>query len=132
MTSQIFYRCVRSLSGKEDNGGIKRALLESIASGVVTRPQDVERYAACTFFASVSTQQDANDTGAIIKKTVQYLVENEFVRLQRCDDKTPDRNKENINDTEEVSEAHLYGIYFRNGTHKFLTDGLIRSRPAEI
>lgn len=86
------------MSGKEDNGGIKRALLEVIASGVVTRPQDVERYAACTFFASVPAQQDANDTDAVIKKTVKFLVENEFVRLQRREDE----NKENNEETEEV------------------------------
>ena len=90
------------ISGKEDNGGIKRALLEVIASGVVTRPQDVERYAACTFFASVPAQQDANDTDAVIKNTVKFLVENEFVRLQRCDDTDTDENKENNAETEEV------------------------------
>jgi len=90
------------ISGKEDNGGIKRALLEVIASGVVTRPQDVERYAACTFFASVPSQQDANDTDAMIKKTVKFLVENEFVRLQRCDDTKRDENKENNDETDEV------------------------------
>lgn len=91
------------ISGKEDNGGIKRALLEVIASGVVTRPQDVERYAACTFFASVPAQQDENDTDAVIKKTVKFLVENEFVRLQKCDNKKADENKENNGETEEVS-----------------------------
>lgn len=91
--------CLSLISGKEDNGGIKRALLEVIASGVVTRPQDVERYAACTFFASVPAQQDANDTDAVIKKTVKFLVENEFVRLQKCDNE----NKENNEETEEVT-----------------------------
>ncbi|KAL9969374.1 hypothetical protein ACROYT_G021583 [Oculina patagonica] len=90
------------LLGKEENGGIKRALLEVIASGVVTRPQDVERYAACTFFASVPAQQDANDTDAVIKKTVKFLVENEFVRLQKCDDKKTNENKENNGEAEEV------------------------------
>ena len=80
---------------------MKRALLEVIASGIVTRPQDVERYAACTFFASVPTQQEADDTDAVIKRTVQFLVENEFVRLQRCENKD-DENKEN-NNTEVVS-----------------------------
>ena len=92
---------VTSPLGKEDNGGMKRALLEVIASGVVTRPQDVERYAACTFFASVPTQQEADDTDAVIERTVQFLVENEFVRLQRCENKD-DENKENDN-TEVVS-----------------------------
>lgn len=87
------------ISGKEDNGGIKRALLEVIASGVVTRPQDVERYSACTFFASVPARQDVNDTDAVIKKTVKFLVENEFVRLQRCDDT---KTEENNDETEEV------------------------------
>ena len=69
---------------------------------MVTRPQDVERYAACTFFASVPAQQDANDTDAVIKNTVKVLVENEFVRLQRCDDTDADENKENNAETEEV------------------------------
>ena len=80
---------------------MKRAFLEVIASGVVTRPQDVERYAACTFFASVPTQQEVDDTDAVIKRTVQFLVENEFVRLQRCENKGNEK-KEN-NNTEVVS-----------------------------
>lgn len=63
----------------------------------------MERYAACTFFASVPARQDANDTDAVIKNTVKFLVENEFVRLQKCDDKKTDENKENNNGTEEVS-----------------------------
>ena len=92
-----------SLLGKEDNCGIKRALLEVIASGVVTRPQDVERYAACTFFASVPLQENANDSDAIIKTTVQFLVQNEFVRLQKCGDADRDGNKENQNGIEEVT-----------------------------
>ena len=46
---------------------------------MVSRPQDVERYAACTFFASVPSQESANDSDAIIKTTVQFLVQNEFV-----------------------------------------------------
>lgn len=82
---------------------MKRALLEVIASGVATRPSDVERYAACTFFASVSSQQEANNTDTIIKNTVKFLVENEFVRLQRCDDKKTNENKENDIGAEEVS-----------------------------
>lgn len=102
----VLHVCIFALSlisGKEDNGGIKRALLEVIASGVVTRPQDVERYAACTFFASVPAQQDASDTEAVIKKTVKFLVEDEFVRLQKCNDKKADENKENNSETKEVS-----------------------------
>ena len=69
---------------------------------MVTRPQDVERYAACTFFASVPSQQEINDTGDVIKKTVKFLVENEFVRLQRCDDTKTEENKDNSDETEEV------------------------------
>ena len=96
-----------SLLGKEDNCGMKRALLEVIASGVVTRPQDVERYAACTFFASVPSQENANDSDAIIKTTVQFLVQNEFVRLQRCGDADSDGNKENENGIEEVTLSYV-------------------------
>ena len=96
-----------SLLGKEDNCGIKRALLEVIASGVVTRPQDVERYAACTFFASVPSQENAYDSDAIIKTTVQFLVQNEFVRLQKCGDADSDENKENENGMEEVRFSYV-------------------------
>ena len=103
----IFASFLSLISGKEDNGGIKRALLEVIASGVVTRPQDVERYAACTFFASIPAQQDPNDTDAMIKKTVKFLVENEFVRLQRCDDTKEDKNKENNDEVDEVRLKEL-------------------------
>jgi len=98
----VIFFC-KIVSGKEDNGGIKRALLEVLASGVVTRPQDVERYAACTFFASVPKQPEANDTDSVIKGTVQFLVENEFIRLQKCDDKRRDENKEDNKDKDEVS-----------------------------
>lgn len=70
---------------------------------MVTRPQDVERYAACTFFASGPEQPEANDTDSVIKGTVQFLVENEFIRLQKCDDKRRDENKENNKDKDEVS-----------------------------
>lgn len=82
---------------------MKRALLEVIASGVVTRSSDVERYAACTFFASVSWQQETNNTDTIVENTLTFLVENEFVRLQKCDDKKTDENKENDIGAEDVS-----------------------------
>ena len=60
---------------------------------MVTKPLDVERYAGCTFFASVPSQQEADDTDAVIKETVKFLVENEFVRLQKCDENTERANK---------------------------------------
>ena len=53
----------------------------------------MERYAGCTFFASVPSQQEADDTDAVIKETVKFLVENEFVRLQKCDENTERANK---------------------------------------
>ena len=82
------------LGKDEECTGIKRALLEVIASGVVTRPRDVERYAACTFFASSSSQEDASATDSVIKRTVQFLVANEFVRLQCCDNTKEDERNE--------------------------------------
>ena len=72
---------------KEDSGSMQRALLEVIASGVAPRPRDVERYAACTFFASSAEQQEGETgTECAIKPTMKFLVENEFVRLQPCDE----------------------------------------------
>lgn len=67
---------------KELNGGIKRALLEVIASGVVTGLRDVERYAACTFFASSSRESDSDGNKCAITETIKFLVDNEFIRVQ--------------------------------------------------
>lgn len=53
----------------------------------------MERYAGCTFFASVPAQQEADDTDAVIQETVKFLAENEFVRLQKCDKDTERTNK---------------------------------------
>ncbi|XP_048577953.1 DNA polymerase theta isoform X3 [Nematostella vectensis] len=74
------------LLDKERTGGLKRALLEVIASGVVTGPRDVESYAACTFFASSSRDRDVTSESAI-PATIRFLVENEFVRLVTSDAK---------------------------------------------
>lgn len=69
----------------------------------------MERYAACTLFASVPSQPEADDTNSVIKKTVQFLVENEFVRLQSCGDKERDENRENSNE-EVCSEEFLLAL----------------------
>ena len=61
----------------------------------------MERYAACTLFASILSQPEADDTNSVIKKTVQFLVENEFVRLQSCGDKERDENK-GVNNEEDL------------------------------
>ncbi|KAK3748922.1 hypothetical protein QZH41_019878, partial [Actinostola sp. cb2023] len=78
---------------KEMNGGMKRALLEVISSGVVTGMRDVERYSACTFFASSSHESDTDGTKCVITDTIKFLVDNEFIRVQVTKDKKADEDK---------------------------------------
>ena len=76
-------------SDEDEGNGIKRALLEVIASSVAVTPTDVQRYASCTLYVSSRTQEDGENTQTIIKNTVDYLVKNEFIYL---------RNKESTED----------------------------------
>ena len=70
-------------SDEDEGNGIKRALLEVIASGVASTPADVQRYARCTFYVSSQAQEDSDDTQNIITNTVRYLEKNEFITLRK-------------------------------------------------
>ena len=70
-------------SDENEGNGIKRALLEVIASGVATSPQDVHRYESCTFYVSSKANEVERNTESIIKSTVEYLVKNEFITLRK-------------------------------------------------
>jgi DNA polymerase theta len=81
------FRCLLVKRSDEDEGnGIKRALLEIIASGVATTPADVQRYASCTFYVSSKEQEDGESTNNIIATTVGYLEKNEFITLKKKED----------------------------------------------
>ena len=73
-------------SDEDEGNGIKRALLEVIASGVASTPEDVKRYASCTFYVSSKTQEDGDSTPNIIANTVGYLEKNEFITLRKNED----------------------------------------------
>ena len=73
-------------SDEDEGNGIKRALLEVIASGVAVTPADVQRYASCTFYVSSKAQGDGDGTQTIITNTVGYLEKNEFITLKKQED----------------------------------------------
>lgn len=62
----------------EESGRLKRAVLEVIASGVATTPEDVTLFANCTLLAAHG-EFDETDP---VARTVEFLQKNEFVRLQ--------------------------------------------------
>lgn len=70
-------------SDEDEGNGIKRALLEIIASGVATTPADVQRYASCTFYVSSKGQEAGQSTQNMIEKTVGFLEKNEFITLRK-------------------------------------------------
>ena len=53
----------------------------------MTKLRDVERYAACTFFASSSSETDVNGSKSAITETISFLVDNEFIRVQSVKEK---------------------------------------------
>ncbi|XP_075216814.1 DNA polymerase theta [Lycorma delicatula] len=80
---------VESCLGLGDlSSSLKRAVLEVIASGVVTSLKDVEIYTACTLFAF---SQTANPSDFIepIKACIEFLQKNEFIRVLKDDQITP-------------------------------------------
>lgn len=70
-------------SDEDEANGIKRALLEVIASGVATTPAHVQRYASCTFYVSSKAQENGENTQSIITNTLRYLVKHEFISLKK-------------------------------------------------
>lgn len=63
----------------EGSGRLKRAILEIIASEVASAPSDIAIFAASTLLAANS------DMSSPIEDTIEFLIENEFVRLQMLD-----------------------------------------------
>lgn len=59
----------------EGTGRLKRAILEIVASGVASTPCDIQLFAQCTLLAV------GNTNTSIIDETLEFLVENEFLRL---------------------------------------------------
>ncbi|CAH1967457.1 unnamed protein product [Acanthoscelides obtectus] len=70
----------------EGAGKLKRAVLEVIASGVASSPEDIELFARCTLL-SVMNESD-EDLENPVEEAVTFLRENEFIRLQKVEDGT--------------------------------------------
>lgn len=65
----------------EGAGKLKRAILEVIASGVATTPDDIRLFTNCTLLAA-SSDGDLRINNPI-DESVNFLVNNEFIRLQK-------------------------------------------------
>lgn len=65
----------------EESGRLKRAVLEVIASGVASTPDDIKLFTSCTLLAI-----DHNALSNPIMETVEFLQRNEFIRLQTVED----------------------------------------------
>ncbi|KRT83324.1 hypothetical protein AMK59_4695, partial [Oryctes borbonicus] len=64
------------------SGKLKRAILEVIASGVVSTPEDVMLFASCTLYAN----EEANSLQNPVEEALDFLTKNQFVRLQTLED----------------------------------------------
>ncbi|XP_047120493.1 DNA polymerase theta [Schistocerca piceifrons] len=67
----------------ELSASLKRAVLEIIASGVATTPEQIDIYMNCTLLAASNSVSENP-----IKACIKFLKENELIRLQNKDDKT--------------------------------------------
>lgn len=68
----------------EGAGKLKRAILEVVASGVASSPEDVDLFTKCTLLAiEDDSPEDLNNP---IEEAVGFLKNNEFIRLQKQED----------------------------------------------
>lgn len=65
----------------EGAGKLKRAILEVIASGVATTPEDITLFTNCTLLAAGLEENMGIDNP--IEQSVEFLIQNEFIRLQK-------------------------------------------------
>lgn len=63
----------------EGSGRLKRAVLEVIASGVASTPDDIKLFTSCTLLAVTGLSNP-------VTETVEFLQINEFIRLQTAED----------------------------------------------
>ena len=63
--------------------GMKRALLEIIAAGVATTRNDAETYAKSTYLNFCLASLSGRDPAKAIKNTISFLIENEFIRIDK-------------------------------------------------
>ncbi|XP_018568952.2 DNA polymerase theta [Anoplophora glabripennis] len=68
----------------EGAGKLKRAILEVIASGVASSPEDVALFTQCTLLAV--EDEDSEDLSNPIEEAVSFLRKYEFIRLQKQED----------------------------------------------
>ena len=68
----------------DDDGAMKRALLEVIAGGVALTPDDVETYTSCTLLAAERKALgcDVDAVKKIVADSLVYLQKNEFIFLR--------------------------------------------------
>uniref|UniRef100_UPI003AAA2B9C DNA polymerase theta n=1 Tax=Centroberyx gerrardi TaxID=166262 RepID=UPI003AAA2B9C len=87
--------CLVKREGEGVTTSMLRAILEIIVGGVASTPQDVRLYASCTLLATsmkcdhspskggVKTGSDAETNKGAIEACVEWLMENEFISIQK-------------------------------------------------
>ncbi|CAG7822735.1 unnamed protein product [Allacma fusca] len=77
---------------------MKRALLEVVASGITKSAQEVHQYTKSTLLALGGDSKEelpaSQDGGSIIEECLEFLVENEFIKLVKYEDN--DKNDEYV------------------------------------
>lgn len=68
----------------ESDGKLKRALLEVIASGVVSTSENVKLFSNCTLLSFCSNSKNVH----VIEETLRFLIRNEFIKEQVLTDGT--------------------------------------------
>ncbi|XP_033111697.1 DNA polymerase theta-like [Anneissia japonica] len=81
--------CLQQNANEGLSSSMKRAILEVIASGVASTPDEVKQYSSSTLLAaSISHEMQAGDVeteGHVIENCIQFLKDNEFIHLQKTD-----------------------------------------------
>ncbi|XP_034043388.1 DNA polymerase theta isoform X2 [Thalassophryne amazonica] len=80
--------CLVKREGDGVTTSMLRAILEIIVGGVASSPQDVRSYASCSLLAATmkcddKKESDAETNKGAIESCVEWLMENEFIRIDR-------------------------------------------------
>ncbi|KAF7666225.1 hypothetical protein LDENG_00114630 [Lucifuga dentata] len=87
-TLQPIRSCLVKREGEGITTSMLRAILEIIVGGVASTPQDVRSYASCSLLAASmkcnsKEESDAQTSKGAIEACVEWLMENEFISIQK-------------------------------------------------
>ncbi|XP_057700008.1 DNA polymerase theta [Corythoichthys intestinalis] len=86
-TLQPIKSCLLREKGEGITTSMLRAILEIIVGGVASTPQDVRLYASCSLLAASKEKSTENSNKGAIEACVEWLMENEFISVQKVGEK---------------------------------------------